>query len=325
MANLVTFYYVHKSRGAAFGWCQKEAEMMGWVGRMLAAGVAVSLVCVCGEGASALAVRRTVMPPGLRHQFPAVDRDRVQSDKGKDDKGKGDQGKGDQGKDDKGKDDKGKGDQGKGDKGKDDQGKDDKGKGDQTTDEDVVVGDDSTAPATGDTPAETDSTKLWSTKLWSTKLWSAKLWSVTETTRAKAKAAREQGETGRYLVFVDGERTNLAPIEQGGRTLAPIGDVAGVLGAGVSWEQNGQRVTVTRGETTIIFTVGAAQAVVNGWQVDLPAPIETKNDRVYGPLRFVAEVLDAHVDYDGETDSIVVVTPPSEAEMLLASGDQSAP
>ncbi|HLN64556.1 MAG TPA: stalk domain-containing protein [Symbiobacteriaceae bacterium] len=273
---------------------------MGWGRKFLLVGVAVSVLFVHGEGTLALSGRRPVTAPDVKRPSPGGQAGQSQSEKEKADKGKTD-------------------------KEKTDKEKTDKVKMDKEKTEAPAEGDDSTATEPGAPPAETDSAKIWSTKLWSTKLWSAKLWSVTEKTRATAKATRQQGETGRLLVFVDGERANLAPIEQEGRAMAPIRDLAELLGARVSWDAIGQHVTVTKGETTLIFTVGSAQAVVNGWQVDLSAPVTLQNGRAYGSLRFVAEVLDAHVDYDAETDSVVVVTPPSESAMPPDGGEQSSP
>ena len=280
---------------------------MGWGRKSLVVGMAISVLFVHGEGVLALSGRR---PAIEKRPAPGFQTDQSRSGKEQTDKEKAEKEKADKEKADNAKADKEKANQGK--------------SGKEKTDA-PAEGDDGNTTEPGSPTAETDSAKIWSTKLWSTKIWSAKLWSVTEKTRAAAKATRQQGETSRLLVFVDGERGNLAPIEQEGRAVAPIRDLAELLGARVSWDAIGRHVTVAKGETTLIFTVGSAQAVVNGWQVDLPAPVTLQNGRAYGSLRFVAEVLDAHVDYDAETDSVVVVTPPDESDAPPDSSAQGAP
>ncbi|MGE5674997.1 MAG: copper amine oxidase N-terminal domain-containing protein [Mycobacterium leprae] len=133
---------------------------------------------------------------------------------------------------------------------------------------------------------------------------------VKTASREAAKAERQNGTTGAYLVYVNGERLNLTPLAHNGRTLVPFRALAEDLGATVSWDPSTRTVTMVKGETTVVITIGASTATVNGQTVDLAVPAEINNGSTFVPLRFIAEALGADVDYDTTTGAITVITSP---------------
>ncbi len=92
-----------------------------------------------------------------------------------------------------------------------------------------------------------------------------------------------------------------------GRTLAPVRAVAEALGAQVDWRAGDRQVSVVRGETQILLTLGADTAWVNGMEQPLPDGVGARLVSVAGaertlvPLRFLAETLGIQVDWDGKT------------------------
>lgn len=105
---------------------------------------------------------------------------------------------------------------------------------------------------------------------------------------------------GEYLV------NDVAPIIQGERTFLPIRMIAEALGATVTWNDAEQSVTITDDDTTIIIYIGQAFALVNGEPVQLDVSAFIQNGRTYLPVRFVAESLDADVNWDQNTQQVTI-------------------
>ncbi|MFZ5946290.1 MAG: copper amine oxidase N-terminal domain-containing protein [Bacillota bacterium] len=119
-----------------------------------------------------------------------------------------------------------------------------------------------------------------------------------------------QKKSKKYQTFVNGKKLqyDVSPINKEGRTLVPFRNLAEALGAEVSWNAEDSQVTVTKGETTIVLTIGEKIALVNGQEVELDVPGEVLNGRTLVPLRFLAEKLgsDIYVDFYPEGAMIVV-------------------
>ena len=97
-----------------------------------------------------------------------------------------------------------------------------------------------------------------------------------------------------------------------GQTLVPVRLLGEALGAEVEWPSPGQAL-VTLGSRSILFTLGSAQAAVDGATTDLPGGAAVRTicyrgaERTMVPLRFLAEQLGASVSWD-EASSTVLVT-----------------
>jgi len=95
-----------------------------------------------------------------------------------------------------------------------------------------------------------------------------------------------------------------------GRVMVPVRYLADALGAQTSWDASTETVTIIKGGTTIVMTVGSKTLTVNGKtsQMDV-APVIGYNGKVssiygartYLPARYVAEALGATVNYDQYT------------------------
>lgn len=97
--------------------------------------------------------------------------------------------------------------------------------------------------------------------------------------------------------------------------MLPARFVAESLGAVVEWDGDKQLVTITgknlktNEDVTILITIGAEYAVVNGENVKLDSPAFIENDRTYTPIRFISENLGASVEWV-EKDQKVIITKP---------------
>lgn len=100
-----------------------------------------------------------------------------------------------------------------------------------------------------------------------------------------------------------------------GRTLVPVRPLAQALGAAVDWLPESRQVTLTRGEDTVLLTLGEARATVNGAETALPGGVAPTVARVGGvertlvPLRFLAEILGLAVVWEGDAFAAHLVSP----------------
>lgn len=96
---------------------------------------------------------------------------------------------------------------------------------------------------------------------------------------------------------------DVAPILYENRTLLPIRYVVEPLGGSLTWDPAEQKVTITRGNTTIELWIGNNMAKVNGVSrmidPDNPAvkPLIINPGRTMMPLRFISEALGCTVDW----------------------------
>ena len=102
-----------------------------------------------------------------------------------------------------------------------------------------------------------------------------------------------------YTIFGKNATMDTAPvINSDNRTLVPIRFVSEALDATVDWNEEARTVTITRGETVIVMTIGEESYTVNGEaRTTDTAPIINEDSRTLVPVRFVSEALGATVDY----------------------------
>ena len=114
-------------------------------------------------------------------------------------------------------------------------------------------------------------------------------------------------------VFGKIKTNDVAPKIVNDRTMLPARFVAENLGADVSWDGDKELVTIqgknlkTSEDVTILITIGAEYAVVNGENVKLDSPAFIENDRTYTPIRFISEHLGASVEWL-ENEQTVIIT-----------------
>lgn len=147
---------------------------------------------------------------------------------------------------------------------------------------------------------------------------------------ADKEAYKELGATYRMRekhgvkVFAKGTEINfdVPPVIKEGRTLIPVRATEG-LGATVNYDPENQTVTVTKGETTIVLTIGQNVALVNGREVTLDAKAELNNSRTIVPLRFIAETFKLDVDYYPEGEIVTVNDPATGSTAESTSGSDT--
>lgn len=109
-----------------------------------------------------------------------------------------------------------------------------------------------------------------------------------------------------YMDEDTNETMNVAPYSKNGTTLVPIRFISENMGSTVSWDKSTQKVTITKGDTTIILKVGSKVALVDGIELSLNAAPEIKDGSLMVPLRFISDAFDADVYWDGGTKTIKI-------------------
>lgn len=89
-----------------------------------------------------------------------------------------------------------------------------------------------------------------------------------------------------------------------GVTLVPLRAIAEELGGEVSWDEETQTVTITKGDTVVKITSNSTTAVVNGETVEISLPATETCGRTYVPLRFLSEALGLNAEWDSENEII---------------------
>jgi hypothetical protein len=80
------------------------------------------------------------------------------------------------------------------------------------------------------------------------------------------------------------------------------------LGMTLTWDGEKQKVVASKGNLEIDMTIGQSTALVNGLSQILTRPPELRNERTYVPLRWLAESVNANVEWDQQTNKVRITT-----------------
>ena len=98
------------------------------------------------------------------------------------------------------------------------------------------------------------------------------------------------------------------PIIVNDRTMVPFRAIFEALDMRVEWDNYARRATGTRGFFRIEIQIDNDIAFVNADIVDLDVPAMIYNDRTMVPLRFIAEASGANVEWDEDTQTVLIST-----------------
>ena len=129
--------------------------------------------------------------------------------------------------------------------------------------------------------------------------------------RPPEPAIKVQAKKPSMKVIVDDKEINFGANGVrtfGGRTFVPFRALFEALGSEVEYDLVHKRITATKGNNEIILTIGDVIARKNGAEITMEAAPQLLKATSYVPLRFVAESLDAEVDFDGAAGVITIKT-----------------
>ena len=107
-------------------------------------------------------------------------------------------------------------------------------------------------------------------------------------------------------VFGENVENDVAPIIVNNRTMLPARLLAEKLGAIVAWDEKTQKITVKKDNVEIIMFIGKDTATVNNEEIILECPVFVESDRTYTPLRLIAENLGATVEWNSESEQVII-------------------
>lgn len=118
---------------------------------------------------------------------------------------------------------------------------------------------------------------------------------------------RNRGETD-PKVFLNGNeiKPDVPPVVKEGRTLVPVRALTEALGAAVQWNEKEQTVLVSKGDTKIQLRVNNMIALVNGNEFNIDIPAEINSSRIFVPLRFIMQVMNAGIEWYPEGQIIAL-------------------
>jgi hypothetical protein len=117
----------------------------------------------------------------------------------------------------------------------------------------------------------------------------------------------KRGKLG-VKAFINGIQPNfeVPPFIREGNTLVPFRAIAEALQATVTWNPEEHSVTVVKDGVTVKLIIGDRKAYVNGQAVDLEVAGEVNNGSTMVPARFISEALKADVQWEPESQSVVI-------------------
>lgn len=99
---------------------------------------------------------------------------------------------------------------------------------------------------------------------------------------------------------------DVKPVIKDGRTIVPVRALTEALGAVVEYDDETRTITVTKDSTSVVMSLDSNTAYVNGNPVTIDVKPENSKGRALVPIRFIAEAFDLGVEWDGESQTIVI-------------------
>ena len=119
-------------------------------------------------------------------------------------------------------------------------------------------------------------------------------------------------ENDEVTVTLNGEKLefDVAPFIQNDRTLVPMRKIFEAVGASVAWDNETNTAFAVRekdGDTYVVsIQIDSDTAFVNSDPKKLDVPAQLLNDRTLVPLRFIVESLGEKVDWDENTQTVII-------------------
>ena len=113
-------------------------------------------------------------------------------------------------------------------------------------------------------------------------------------------------------IRVNGEyiKTDSQPVIKSGVTYAPIRAIADSLGArSVSWNESSKTANVNIDGKNISLKIGSTTAYINGTPSSMSGKSFISNGRTYIPVRSLANMFSAEVDWDGQYYNVEISKP----------------
>lgn len=96
------------------------------------------------------------------------------------------------------------------------------------------------------------------------------------------------------------------PYFSNGRTMVPLRGIMEALGATVGWDSSTGTIWAVKGDTKIEMWNGSNIIRVNSTERKLDVSVQVKYNRTHVPVRFMAEILGAEVDFNPDRNMVTI-------------------
>ncbi len=130
-----------------------------------------------------------------------------------------------------------------------------------------------------------------------------------EETKEEAKEEKMMGDPSVLDIMVNGKiiKTDVAPYITKGRTMVPVRFISESLGLKVAWDGETKTVSIGEGDKLVKLVINSDKITkADGSQVTIESPAVIKNSRTMVPVRAVAELSGAKVDWNGKTRTVLI-------------------
>lgn len=112
------------------------------------------------------------------------------------------------------------------------------------------------------------------------------------------------------------------PVVLNNKTLVQIRPIAEAMGLGIDFNQETGQLSLSKGDDIVIFKLDSDICFANGTIKAMDVPMIAQNNYTFVPVRELAEPFGKTVLYDGETNTVDILSPKaSEAEPQEADED----
>lgn len=115
-------------------------------------------------------------------------------------------------------------------------------------------------------------------------------------------------------VIIDGQNISfdVPPQIINERTMVPLRAIFEALGANVNWDQSTQTITSMKNDTWVSLTINEQYMYVNGNIITLDSRACIVDGRTLVPVRAVSEAYGTIVDWNGDTNTVIITSPKKE-------------
>jgi len=118
-------------------------------------------------------------------------------------------------------------------------------------------------------------------------------------TRKKEKPIRIQ-LNGKEMFF------DTDPYFSNGRTMVPLRGIMEAVGATVGWDSSTGSIWASKGDTKVEMWNDSKIIKVNGAEREMDVPVQVKYNRTHVPVRFMAEIFGATVDFIADKNMVTI-------------------
>lgn len=125
--------------------------------------------------------------------------------------------------------------------------------------------------------------------------------------------------TNDIKVTYDGKEIefDVQPIIENDRVMVPMRQIFEEFGAKVKWDSETQTITSKKKSKTITMTIGSTDMTKNEETYTFDTAPEIKEGRTLVPIRAVSDLLGLNVEWDSDSQSVIITTPPDDASENL--------